>query len=210
MLNLIKRHRLAMFAGPPGSGKGTQSHLLQDECNDHQFPCTLFDMGQALREHGRKEENSILTNYIKRITAAGKSSAAFLPIYHWTRALGNISASDPPTLIIFDGVCRKKEEVRIFVRAMSVLKLTPVPVILLEMSEERLLKRFMARNREDDQVKEVIQNRIKIFYGKTMPALEKLQGRKGFHLVKIDGDQTVEKVRSDVKKSLEEFFASHG
>ena len=72
-------------------------------------------------------------------------------------------------------------------------------VISIEITDDYLVKRLLARGREDDN-EEVIANRLKIYREKTSPLID-LYTRQGI-LVGIDGNADIDVVFSCIEKSL--------
>ncbi len=72
-------------------------------------------------------------------------------------------------------------------------------VFYLKVPDEEVIKRLMARGREDDNF-ESIKTRLKLYNSQTQPLLDyyKNQGI----LKEIDGTGSVEKIQDEIKKSV--------
>ncbi|HIP93224.1 MAG TPA: adenylate kinase, partial [Desulfurobacteriaceae bacterium] len=72
-------------------------------------------------------------------------------------------------------------------------------VLFLDVPDEELIKRMLARGREDD-TEDIIRNRLKVYYEKTTPVISYYE-EKGI-LEKIDGLGDIEKVTLRIEKAL--------
>ena len=72
-------------------------------------------------------------------------------------------------------------------------------VISIQISDDVLIKRLLARGREDDN-EEVIVNRLKVYREKTSPLID-LYSKQGL-LVEIDGNADIDVVFSCIEKAL--------
>ena len=72
-------------------------------------------------------------------------------------------------------------------------------VISIQIADDVLIKRLLARGREDDN-EEVIVNRLKVYREKTSPLID-LYSKQGL-LVEIDGNADIDVVFSCIEKAL--------
>ncbi len=72
--------------------------------------------------------------------------------------------------------------------------------IYLKISDQTMLERSLQRNLNDD-TREVIETRIKMFYQFTVPILEYYE--KKYHLLTINGEQSLEDVEREIIANLE-------
>jgi len=174
--------------GGPGSGKSTQAKFLVDLISANHL-----NMGSLLRSaiHDKVPGYEELQQH---------HDAGTLVPDEVTRALVERFVAGTPEhqRIVFDGYPRSMEQVRSVERAESshhrqvmavYLKLSP------EVATERLLKRAGLENRPDD-TPEVIRDRIDLFERNIIDILEHY--RSSGHLVEVNGDQSIEEVKSDI------------
>jgi len=176
-----------ILIGKPGSGKGTISNLLKDECG-----YSLICMGDILREE--KESGSDLGKEIARLIDAGN----LVP----DEMVDNIMDREVTKLkkpILIDGYPRTINQAKHLDEILD-----NVSVIWLEVSEkttiERNLKRGKTSNRPDDSNVDVIKQRIENYNKLSLPLKEFYKNSN--RLIEIDGEGTVQEVFELVKKSL--------
>lgn len=172
--------RLAII-GIQGSGKGTQAKLISKE-----FGLKRISSGELIRKEIKKKsrKGKILVKYSNKGLLAPNRIVNKL-------VLENI----PEDNFILDGFPRDKKQLR------AAKKINFEKVILLTLPKKEVFKRVRLRkkleNRADDTDKS-LETRIEIFY-KQSPKIIKFFKKK---LVKINGNQSIKKVFSDIKKGL--------
>ncbi|KAA3656149.1 MAG: adenylate kinase [Calditrichaeota bacterium] len=183
---------VALF-GPPGAGKGTQSEFLINEYN-----LFYISTGDLLRKEIANQTN--LGMQARNIIASGGlvSDEIIVQIIEKT-----ITNNPDANGFLFDGFPRTYIQAYILDGLMIKLNTSLNCLISLELPEEesvqRLLKRGETSGRSDDN-EQVIRNRLKEYYDKTLPVLKFYQERGILH--EIDGSKSIDDVKSQIRLVL--------
>lgn len=185
---------IALF-GPPGAGKGTQSKRLIEE-----YKLFYISTGDLLRNE--ISEESKLGLEAKNIIASGGLVSDEIIVQIIEKTITNNLESKG---FLFDGFPRTYVQAYILEGLMIRLNTSLNCLISLEVDEEdsvaRLLERGKTSGRSDDN-EEVIRNRLKEYYDKTLPVLQFYKDR-GIHF-SINGANSIEKVNEDISKILQD------
>lgn len=186
-----------LFTGPSGAGKGTQVQMLNDALKKREERGVVYvEMGALLREqvagggHTAQLTDDIISN--------GKLMPAFMPIYLMTKRL--VEQFTGKEHIIADAVVRRIPQAEAFDEAMRFYGRGDYQVIAIELSEESIVKRLMARGRNDDN-EEKIRRRIAWYKEEVLPALKILEDR-GVIVHHIDGEPDVDTIHKDIIAKL--------
>ena len=176
-----------LFLGPPGAGKGTQAYLL---CKEQSL--VHLSTGDLLREE--VESETTLGKIAAEIMNKGElvSDEIVLSIVE-KKLMSNLRGW------LLDGFPRnlaQAEGLKIF---LEKLDQAIQAVVSIEMKDEILLKRLLARGRADDN-EQVIRNRLNVYRDQTAPLID-YYGRLGLLRV-VDGDAAIELVSNRIKNSL--------
>jgi adenylate kinase len=186
-----------LFFGSQGAGKGTQVKMLMDYLrakSDHGI--IHIDMGQELR--ALRDTGSYAGKLTGEVIDAGHRMPDFMPIYLQTKKIvENLTGEEH---IIADGLARGADQTRGFDDAMQFLKRDNFQIISIELSEESVLKRLLARGRNDD-TEEGIRNRLAWTKTEVLPQLELLRSR-GRTIHVIDGEPDVETIHKNILSVL--------
>jgi adenylate kinase len=172
--------RLAII-GIQGSGKGTQAKLIAEK-----FKLKRITVGEILRKEIKKKtpQGIILAKYVN------KGLMAPNPIVNKI-----ILKNTPKDNFIIDGFPRDEKQIK------TAEKLNLDKVIFLTLTKKEVHKRIVKRrkieNRKDDEEK-ALETRLKLFYEHS-PKIIKYFKKK---IIKINGNQTIKKVFSDIEKAL--------
>lgn len=167
--------------GIQGSGKGTQAKLIAKK-----FNLKRVSMGEILRKEIEKKsrKGKILAKYMNKGLLAPNRISNKL-----------ILKNTPKDNFVIDGFPRDRRQLKI------AKKINIEKVILITLPKKEVYKRIKKRkkleNREDDS-KESLDTRLKLFY-KNYPKIIKYFKDK---LIKINGNQPIKKVFSDIQKAL--------
>jgi adenylate kinase len=190
---------IALF-GPPGAGKGTQSEFLIKE-----FNLFYISTGDLLRKE--LAEGSRLGLEAKSIIASGGlvSDEIIVQIIEKT-----ITEHPDANGFLFDGFPRTYMQCYILDGLMIKLDTSLDCLISLEVDAEESVKRLLTRGqtsgRSDDN-ETVIRNRLREYAEKTLPVLDFYRD-KGIYR-RVDGSQTIDAVRADIRAILREEMAKH-
>ena len=167
--------------GIQGSGKGTQAKLIAKE-----FKLKRISTGELGRKEIRKksEEGKILERYMNKGLMAPNLIINKL-----------ILKSTPKNNFIVDGFPRDKRQLKV------ADKINIEKVILLTLPKKEVYRRIRLRSklegRIDDQMK-TLETRLELFYKYSPKIIEHFKGK----LIKVNGNQPIKKVFSDIKKAL--------
>lgn len=184
-----------IFLGPPGAGKGTQADILADRW---QIP-------------------HISTGDILRSAIAGKTSLGIQARVHveagelvpdvLVMALmrERFGESDIAQGLILDGFPRTLSQAHALDELLSIFKQPHPQVIYFEVATESLVKRMLARGRQDD-TEETIRRRLDIYQKDTAPLIDFYERRNC--LTKIDGSLSMREVTQTLQESLLKYQCS--
>ena len=211
--------RLVLF-GPPGAGKGTQAHLLQDR-----LKVTHISSGDLFRHH--LVQGTSLGLRVKEYMSKGELVPDEVTIGIILDKVMSVTDEDG---FILDGFPRNPNQAQELEKALSSRSWKLDKVVHIEVSEAELLRRLGGRyvcrvcqaphaigecedaetkkcgrcggdlyQRDDDRL-EAVKKRIEVYNEETIPLL-------GFYrergvLVDIPGDDTVEAVNKQVMAAL--------
>ncbi len=188
MLNIV-------LFGAPGSGKGTQSAKLIDE-----YGLYHISTGELLRDH------------IKRGTPLGKtadeyiSKGQLIPDQLMIDILGDVLEKEASgkSGVVFDGFPRTIPQAEALKELLRKRGTDLHAVIGLEVPEEELVNRMLARGKEtgraDDNI-ETIKNRLDVYHNQTMPLRDYYTNEKKY--LAINGLGIVDEIFRDIADQLE-------
>ena len=175
----------AVMLGAPGSGKGTQAALLAERLG-----IPAISTGDMLRES--VAEGSELGNRVQAILESGAlvDDATMASVIE-----ARLAASDAADGYLLDGYPRTLGQADTLDSILERRGQSLTAVILIEVPEDELVRRSLARQRTDD-TEEVIRNRQRVYSEQTEP-LVGLYRSRGL-LQAVDGDQTIEEVQASI------------
>lgn len=167
-----------IFYGKAGSGKGTQAEKLADHFRSTGKPVLVIETGKLFRSI-TENPTTFAENQVKNIIDQGNLMPAFFPVYLWSREL--IEHYTPETVVIFDGVTRKVEEVAPLLSALEFLHIPTATIVHIDISDATAHTRLSIRgDRADDQSYESIQKRLDLYREQIVPAINEWE-----HLSKL-------------------------
>ena len=182
-----------VFFGIVGSGKGTQVKLLIDILKNQNKEVIYAYPGNEYRKIIQEDnQTSVL---VKETLNQGKLQPDFLTDAIFVNLLKDDISKDK--YVIADGYPRTLEQSRIFEEIMNFYKRENITIIYLELGEEEALKRMKLRAREDD-TDEAIQERFDEYRNKVVPAMEYFNDKENYHILKVNGEQSIEDVHRDI------------
>lgn len=185
-------HHTDLFValGPPSSGKGTQAALV---CA--QLGLAHLSSGDVFREAiaSKTPFGAKAGPFVERGDLVPDDIACGVMI----ERIEALHAKGKGTLL--DGFPRTLPQARLLDERLSETSLYLRAVIFLEVSDEEILKRAALRGRGDDEP-EILRRRLEVYREQTLP-LVKYYEKRGV-LVRVDGQQSVEKVTGDIMQEL--------
>ena len=181
-----------IFLGPPGSGKGTQASLLSQlyhlphiSTGDmlraaiaQQTP--LGQQAQSYQDKGELVPDSLVLAIVKE----------------------RLTQPDTEKGWILDGFPRTVSQA-IFLDELRQAGNHPHECVLnLEVPDEVLIHRLLARGRKDD-TKETIRRRLEVYQVQTSPLIDYYRERGTLQV--IDGNRSPEEVTESLKRAIERF-----
>lgn len=172
--------RLAII-GIQGSGKGTQAKLIEKK-----FKLKRVTVGEILRKEikNKTKEGKILAKYMNKGLMAPNSMVNKI-----------VLKNTPKDDFIIDGFPRDERQLNI------ADKINLERVILLTLTKKEVYKRVEIRRkiekRTDDEEK-ALKTRLKLFYEHSPKIIKHFKDK----LIKINGNQSIKKVFSDIEKAL--------
>jgi len=186
------------FTGPSGAGKGTQVQMLIDALKRRDSQNVIhMDMGALLRE--QVTAGGYTGKLTDDVISDGKLMPAFMPIYLMTKCL--VEQFTGEEHIVADSIVRRIPQAEAFDEAMRFFGRPEYQVVLIELSEDSIVKRLLARGRNDDS-EEKIRNRINWYKAEVLPSIKILEDR-GVVVHRIDGEPDVEIIHNDILAKLQ-------
>ena len=184
-----------LLIGAPVSGKGTQAELLAQR-----FHITHISSGDLLRQHV-KDQTSI-GQKIKAYVNAGDLVPDAVVMDMLRKPV--VAAVDSGGYVL-DGFPRTVDQAKAAFEVASALGVAVQAAVHLDVPDEELIRRLLARSRGSDDTEEVIAHRLQVYREKTIPLLEYYAGREW--MFAVDGTQSPEQVHSDIVSRLRKLAA---
>eukprot|EP00531_Pseudo-nitzschia_arenysensis_P003806 CAMPEP_0116147448 /NCGR_PEP_ID=MMETSP0329-20121206/17759_1 /TAXON_ID=697910 /ORGANISM="Pseudo-nitzschia arenysensis, Strain B593" /LENGTH=508 /DNA_ID=CAMNT_0003643375 /DNA_START=54 /DNA_END=1580 /DNA_ORIENTATION=+ len=182
--------------GAPGTGKGTQCQLLQQNLGGNWIHLSAGDLLREARDSGTGE----LADLIRAKMQAGEIVPSSVTVGLLEEAMTKAFLSKGSRKFLIDGFPRSHENLDAWEAAMTAHKVSFV--LNFECPEEvlvgRLLERAKDSGRSDDNI-EVIRKRFKTHVASCLPIIERFQSN-GTPLHTIDSARSVQQVYASVTK----------
>jgi adenylate kinase len=183
-----------ILLGVQGCGKGTQADVLSKEYN-----YDIITLGQVLRDRSGDDtkEGKIIAESINNghLLPSDMANTVFLQTFQEKKK----------SSLIIDGYPRKLHQAE-FLFDLYKKENRSFCVVYIMLSEDevyrRLEERYQREHRADDSNKAKVEHRIEQFYSKTLPLVDIFE--KDGLLIRIDGEQSVEKVTEEIEVALEQ------
>jgi adenylate kinase len=186
--------KTVLLMGRPGSGKGTQAHLLSEKTG-----WRTLSSGDRLREMRALE--TPLGKKVKEDYDAGKYLPDWFADYLLEKEVFELSSSQG---VILEGFGRTKTQAEHITDIFQWLD-RPFVVIHIDVPAdlvvERMLERAKTENRPDSDTPEKIHNRLKRYDENTKESLEFYRANSCMKVV--DGSLSVEEVHKEIITALE-------
>ncbi|PLV60993.1 adenylate kinase [Brachyspira pilosicoli SP16] len=185
MINII-------FIGAPGSGKGTQSELIEKE-----YSISHISTGDMFREN------------IANGTELGKTAKGYMDKGELVpdslvidMLFDRLKEDDCKKGFMLDGYPRTMEQAKELDKLLEKLNYKIDAIINLSVAENIIIKRLLNRGRSDDN-EETIKNRIKVFESQSKPVLEYYKDKVYIIDVESLENETPEDIYKKIKKGLD-------
>ncbi|MCH9650262.1 MAG: adenylate kinase [Deltaproteobacteria bacterium] len=169
------------MVGPPGSGKGTQAAFLSEALG-----VPAVSTGEMLRS--AVAARSALGERVESIMQSGALVDDETMAQVVQQRLGE---ADAQSGFLLDGYPRNLGQAETLAGILERLETQLDIVLVLDVPEEELIRRALARKRDDDKV-EVIRERLSVYKNKTEPLIDYYRDRGILSMV--DGFQAVDSV----------------
>ena len=179
-------HRL-LFVGPPGAGKGTQAERLAAS-----HGLLHLSTGDLLR--AEVKAGSDLGKEAEAVMNRGELVSDELVLAIVRSRLQNHSGG-----WLLDGFPRNLAQVEALDALLSELNQPLQSVLLMELDDEELVQRLLARGRADDN-EEVIRHRLSVYREQTAPLINPYEQRGQLKRVLSTG--TIEAVAEQINAAL--------
>ena len=192
MLNIV-------LFGPPGAGKGTQSERLTEK-----FKLIHLSTGDVFRANLKNE--TALGELARTYMDKGQLVPDELTI---EMLKAEVLKHSSPIGFIFDGFPRTNAQAIALDDLLASLNTEISIMLALEVEEEELKKRLLARaeqsGRADDADPAIIENRIAIYNKDTAPVKTYYQGQNKF--TSIQGTGSIDEITQRIFTALENIQA---
>lgn len=178
-----------IFLGPPGAGKGTQAQILAE---NHQIP--HVSTGDILR--AAVAQQTPLGKQAKDFMARGELVPDTLIL---DLIQDRLSYDDAVAGWILDGFPRNVNQAAFLEELLDKLSQSADCVLNLEVPDEVLVERLLARKRKDDN-ESTIRRRLEVYHKDTVPVINFYQTRAT--LKTINGNQTMEEVTQALNRAI--------
>jgi adenylate kinase len=174
-----------IILGPPGVGKGTQSQLIAQNLH-----LIHLSTGEILRNNVDKKTH--LGLQAKLVMENGKLVSDDIMI---GMIRDELSKPEMNKGFILDGFPRTLEQAKALDNIFTDLKFDDVKIINLVVSEEEIIKRLMARGRQDDSL-ETVKHRLSVYREQTAPV--KSYYLQKFIVFDINGEGSIEEINNSI------------
>jgi len=181
--------RNILIMGPPGSGKGTQAARIAERRDLAHI--STGDMLRAAMAAGTE-----MGNRVKDIVDRGDLVPDDLML---ELVLDRLAQPDAVGGFLLDGFPRTVAQAEALVAALTGGQILE-RIILLEVPDEVLVKRALARGRVDD-TEDTIRHRLRVYLDSTRPVLQALEGK--LDRADIDGVGTIDEITARIEQALD-------
>ena len=179
-----------VFLGPPGAGKGTQAVKIAEKYN-----VPHISTGDILR--AAVKEGTELGKLAKEYMDKGELVPDDVIIGIIRERLSQPDVRERG--FILDGFPRTLPQAEALDKMLAELNMPLDKVVYLNVDDEEIVKRLLARGRADD-TEEVIRNRLEVFRKQTAPLID-YYSEKGI-LAEVYGVGEIDEITKKIEESL--------
>ena len=184
-----------LLIGAPGAGKGTQAGRLAER-----FCITHISSGDLLRQHVKDQTST--GQKIKAYVDAGDLVPDAVVMDMLRKPV--VAAAESGGYVL-DGFPRTVDQAKAAFEVASALDVEVQGAVHLDVPDEELIRRLLARGRGSDDTEEVIAHRLQVYRDKTIPLLEYYAGREW--MFAVDGTRSPDQVHQDIVTRLRKLAA---
>jgi adenylate kinase len=184
-----------LLIGAPGAGKGTQAERLSEH-----FGIAHISSGDLLRQHVK--DQTTIGQTIKTYVDAGDLVPDAVVMDMLRKPV--VAAAEAGGYVL-DGFPRTVDQAKAAFETARELGVEVQAAVHLDVPDEELIRRLLARGRGSDDTEDVIAHRLEVFRQMTIPLLDYYAGREW--MFTVDGAQTPDKVHEDIVGRLQKLAA---
>jgi adenylate kinase len=184
-----------LLIGAPGAGKGTQAERLAER-----FGLTHISSGDLLRQHVRDQTS--IGQTIKAYVDAGDLVPDSVVLDMLRKPVVEAAESGG---YVLDGFPRTVAQAKAAFEVAHALGVEVQAAVHLDVPDEELIRRLLARGRGSDDSEEVIAHRLQVYREKTIPLLEYYASREW--MFAVDGARPPGQVHEDIVGRLRKLAA---
>ncbi len=181
---MAQNKKLLVIIGMPGAGKDTQIAQLQTRQQ-----IEVLRVGDLVRARAKTDPK------LAAVLEAGDLVDDEVVNELVIDAMHNIGEQ----LLVSDGFPRDIAQAEWLNTTLPAQNFSLVGAVYLHISDSEALKRLLKRGRTDDD-KATVQHRIDVFHAQTDPVIKYFEQQE--KLIRINGEQSVEAVTSEVQEAL--------
>jgi adenylate kinase len=184
-----------LLIGAPGAGKGTQAERLSKH-----FGIAHISSGDLLRQHVK--DQTTIGQTIKKYVDAGDLVPDAVVMDMLRKPV--VAAAEAGGYVL-DGFPRTVDQAKAAFETARELGVEVQAAVHLDVPDEELIRRLLARGRGSDDTEDVIAHRLEVFREMTIPLLDYYAGREW--MFTVDGAQTPDQVHEDIVGRLHKLAA---
>lgn len=184
-----------LLIGAPGAGKGTQAQRLSER-----FGIAHISSGDLLRQHVKDE--TALGQTIKSYVDQGDLVPDAVVMDMLRKPV--VAAAQSGGYVL-DGFPRTVDQAKAAFETARSLGVQVQAAVHLDVPNEELIRRLLARGRGSDDSEEVIAHRLRVYREKTIPLLEYYAGREW--MFAVDAAKPPDAVHQDIVGRLRKLAA---
>ncbi|HEY6499905.1 MAG TPA: adenylate kinase [Streptosporangiaceae bacterium] len=184
-----------LLIGAPGAGKGTQAERLSEH-----FGIAHISSGDLLRQHVK--DQTTIGQTIKKYVDAGDLVPDAVVMDMLRKPV--VAAAEAGGYVL-DGFPRTVDQAKAAFETARELGVEVQAAVHLDVPDEELIRRLLARGRGSDDTEDVIAHRLEVFREMTIPLLDYYAGREW--MFTVDGARTPDQVHEDIVGRLHKLAA---